>query len=464
MRIAIEDNSYNSLLTELPKMGHEVVCYVAGIDHELLWPIEGVTYAKSSLDMFKSKIDLCITTDEAGNNVKPYAEAFGVPVIGHSDLTLELEANREFACQVIESTGMKSYIKIPERKEFISKAAAATWLRKQKASSWVLKQHRTSPLEIITNRTFVSDHKNQHLFALQLLEADNSAWFKGDKGGVRFERFIEGTEICWGSFWALNDFISPIYWCQEHKEPQNNKRSGILTGEVGTLMGVKHDTYTKSKCKVSSLFYELGNFLTSVPTSTASGMIDINTIVDAKGDLWFVEFTTRWGRPTLEMQIAMSLGNKTWLDNIAHACSPKYTPGKFDWTYVYNKAIGVTVFDYGLPYMVDPNRKSMKYKPPIGSVLASKTKKPSVGELESKVLPFLTNPAAGDGLWMTMPEDARHFVSIGLGTQAYDGWNEIKERAYIPLKDFNAPGMTWRDDIGDNADTVQEVIECFKLL
>lgn len=447
MHIGIEDRGYHSLVRQLVAEGHKVTMYVPGIPYDLLWPWEGVTYATSRSDLVNAEPDFIISSDFPDGNVRAAALMAKIPVIGHDSSAIELELDRELAFSVIKSLGLPNIIRVPDVEQFTNKADAINFLKHSKRS-WVMKQHRDSPLDESDNRTVISKAKSKHAYAIQLLEAESSPWFNGEVGGVRFEQFVEGVEVCWGSMFSHSSPTYPIYWCQEYKDAQNGGRSGVLTGEVGTILGV----VPNNRSAVASVFETLGMRLRGSGILT-TGMIDFNTIIDVKtGIMYFIEFTVRWGRPTLELQIAMSSPSKNmgrFLKNVAGGRG-------YHFPYHWKTGLGVTVYDYGLPFVLSaPGRKPIPFKPPV-----AKSPVPIPGERRSSgrdVVPLFAN-CSNPKEWNSSASEGRHFVSVGLSSFGIDDSVKLEavrdtlvSNAYGPLSGFNASGMTWRDDIGHNA-------------
>ncbi len=453
LRIGIEDRGYQSLIQHLAEEGHQLFVYVDGVPFDALWPMKNVTYVRERNDLLNTKVDFVISSDFPDSNVRTGAIYKNMPVIGHAREAIELELDRDLAFSFVQMLQHKKLV-TPPFIEFRDREEAINFLssKAQKSKSWVMKQHRDSPLDESDNRTVITHGKQDgHANAINLLKLDKSPWFDEGVGGVRFEKFIEGVEVCFGAMFS-ESYPEPnqAYWCREYKDAQNGDRSGVLTGEVGTLIGV-----LPGDSVISDIFSRIGACLRSCKVLT-TGMIDFNTIIDSKGTMHFIEFTVRWGRPTLETQLAM-IGTKRRLLGDALFNAAIGLPTKMP--YENNSfALGVTVYDYGLPYTLSiPGRKGQPFKPPVPS-----------SPLES-VQPLFCNPS-DPKKWISSASEGRHFVSIGLCHDSLMDVIDYKSRldsarelllqkAYSPLRDFKAPGMTWRDDIGKNMDTVIDAVK-----
>ena len=441
MRIGIEDSLYQSLTQTLIQEGHEVVMFVDDIPFDDLWPWKGVEYVRDRTELLKSGCEFIVGAESIDGDVLAEARMRGVPVIGHDHSVVELEMNRALAFDFVDSLGLP-YFCTPTAKEFTDRQAAIKFLKTSK-KDWVLKQHRSSPLGIIDQRTVVSRSFTKHQGAIALLSRDASAWFTGDKGGVRLEEYVEGVEVCFGMMLSKSRCVYPAYWCQEYKDAQASK-SGVLTGEVGTLIGT---IPLGAEGRIGEVFDAIASRLRAMGITT-SGMLDFNTIIAPDGKMYFIEFTSRWGRPTMDIQIAMSRNAKkpvigNFLRDVAAGRSTKFP-------YHYQTALGVTVYEYGLPYReVLANRKAADFKPPK-----------VVSPRSSAVVPVFVD-CSNRGHWVTMPSEGRYLVSVGLTRNNLQevgakGW-ELRLNAYDPLRAENftpAQGMTWRHDIGDNLEKV----------
>ena len=56
--------------------------------------------------------------------------------------------------------------------------------------------------------------------------------------------------------------------------------------------------------------------------------------------------------------------------------------------------------------------------------------------------------------WLTSTEEFREFLIIG----HHASIKQACDNAYLPLKSYNMPGFTWRDDIGYNALKTYQVL------
>jgi phosphoribosylamine-glycine ligase len=429
MRIAIHDTGvYFALIERLTREGHDVFLTKVNkyIDptQRMVAPGPGtLTYLEGTdLDLVHQAkaIDLLIGSEILdGMNTAPY---LGIPYIGHSMAAAQLEADRELAFRVVRRTCSSNDLRTPAQHVFVDHAAAVEFLQ-DCDHDVVLKQHANSPLESSENRTVISRVADGHKQALHWLQQDANPWFAkpNDRfvGGCVFEDFIQGEEVCFGRMFNGERFVGQMYMCQEHKDAQNGGRSGILTGEVGTTITWSDDN---PNGKMARAFRDLERTLRHVG---AKGMVDINTIIDSSGIPYLVEFTMRWGRPTMDIQAAVFEGNYgNFLRAIAVGGSGT-DHGKFP-----KNAMGVVVYNYGIPFY--HGLPSVTFTMPSSAACGA-------------VVPFLS-VRDSEGQYHTLPHDGRNLVSVGFGDEISD----CRKIAYSQLQNFSMYGGTWRDDIGNN--------------
>lgn len=434
MKIAISDSGYYfSLIERLLGEGHEVyIDTPPGMVDNLCvyYGHPGVHYVKGVVDFHTNAVDLLIgrETDQSAITV---AKVFGIPVIGHSAAAQELELNREFAFAVVDRF-LAPHIKTPEQWAFTTIASLQEFLDNCEFDV-VIKQHVSSPQHRILGRTVISRASQSHSQALSLLN-DTNPWFEGTVGGAVVERFIAGSEVCFGGMFNGHSFSNSLYYCQEYKDAQNGNRSGQLTGEIGSTL----TWVSNPEGVVASAFSNLAAVLKPLDTK---GMVDINCILAEDGTLYLVEFTVRWGRPTMELQLASYEGDfGQFLYQIATGGTEYETP--------LQNVAGVVVFDYGLPQL-----------PQVRGFSTFTLPNPCVHEANalsgrSHVLPIL-GYLIEDRTYSIFRHDGRHFACIGVASEKATA----VKLAYTPLQDFKLPGTTWRDDIGDTWSQLSSKIE-----
>lgn len=418
MKIGIYDDKFYALQARLLQEGHELVVYVGNYQiPKEKFNVTGVkkgsiVQAATFGELIDADCDLYVTGTAHAHQAYETLRVLGKNVLGYTEGVCELEYNRDYAFRVLKMIGAEKLgLRIPEQKEFVTIEQAQQFLKKTNGS-WVLKQSKNSPAEP-DNRTVVSLYPH-HDQVSSMLPA-NRAWFNEQgQGGVIVEEYIHGHEVCFGRWFDGQNFVGDMYVCEEHKGAQNEDRGRMLTGEVGGWF-----TWLKNpQGKIVEVFRALEPLL----KGKCRGMIDINTRVNGDG-MWFLEFTCRWGRPTLEYILgSLAPGAKfgTFLAGLAAGRPPKLP--------VHRWSVGVTVFSYGIPYGAS-GIPSIKFSMPPAN------NKATIQQL------FCVNI---EGIWHTA-EDERQFTVVGTGTAA----SEAQNAAYQVLNGFSLLGCTWRDDVGN---------------
>jgi phosphoribosylamine-glycine ligase len=260
--------------------------------------------------------------------------------------------------------------------------------------------------------------------ALSILERNN-AWFNDQGvGSVLFEEFAEGQEVCWGAWFNGEHFVSPLYSCIEHKGSQNGDRGGVLTGEVGTTMHYHYDL-------------SMEPFL----AGHCHGLVDMNTVLNPEtGCLTFLEFTIRFGRPTLEVILAMAkpeLSVAGGLCKLASGNSEAWPTGSFRSGY----GVGVSVFPYGYPLLNWNDEAATGRTKTLAAGL--RFEMPPTDGVHNTTEQFFCAWNDAGSCWESVYNE-RQFVVVG--------WDDDPEKAmqcaYEPLRKYHLFGHTWRDDVG----------------
>lgn len=442
MKIGIYDDMFFSLQKHLLELGHTVYCYVATNIPEESFNVTGHVTATPRLihvqdydEFIHADYDAYIIgTGKDKQNCYEVLK-FLYPhkaICGYSEFICQLEYNREFAHHVVDKHIDKKYLKTPLSHSFISKDSAIDFFE-DTDKSWVVKQHTNSPLDTYNNRTVVSK-AGKHQQVISLIQSDLNAWFDKDGyGGIVVEQYIEGQEVCFGSWFNGTNFIDTYYICEEHKGAQNSDRGRLLTGEVGTWLSWRNNT----EGTVSRIFKQLEPVL----KGHCCGMIDFNTILTPEGDLYFVEFTIRFGRPTLELMIA------TGFDFLCVMFDTQYVLAYYAQEHVkYPNVVGTTVFSYGIPLLNDTNALPvMNFDMPV------------VHKEGNSIQQLFCRHNALEQSWQTTPNE-RQFVVCSAFDKSSCYVNTLPEHREI-LKDFDVLGLTWRDDVATNADSILNVLD-----
>jgi hypothetical protein len=205
----------------------------------------------------------------------------------------KLEDDREFGKKLAEECGLTIP---PSGHTFTVKEDAIKFLSKAKDGKYVLKGH---------SNTFIAPSRED---AINFIEQDIYKWFKKTDSYLYIEGFIEGGyEVAFGCFFNGDKILDLSLITCEYKGAQNEDRSFVLTGEVGTSLIWKHfEDYPTSVKTTLRAAADLAK------SCGYKGFIDINTIIvpNKKGGytINFLEFTTRPGIPT-EFEICSYFGS-----------------------------------------------------------------------------------------------------------------------------------------------------------
>ena len=463
MKIGIVDDMFYSLQNRLMLEGNTLVVFVPSCQNLHTIPAKAFNVCETrgkikcvaSLEaLIKAKCDLYIV-GTGDHECYEILTGLGLPAVGYSRAATALEHSREYALAMLKKYKVKA-LSLGEARTFHDADALRDFLSTTK-KKWVLKQSAESPLENITNRTVVCHDVKQ---TLGLLNKPN-AWFNaaGD-GGVRLEEYFSGYECCFGAWFDGEKFLLPIYSCIEHKGAQDGERGGIMTGEVGTTMKFygSQGADPLNGTRVSEMFSQLEPML----KGTCKGMIDVNTIYDPETNkLNFLEFTCRFGRPTLEMQIAMLAPYASLGAALLDTLTGYNTKHLMRYMYREDCGVGVTVFSYGYPLLDELVPKSGAdpeyYKKATGSEIEFHM--PNTRTSDSKIVQQWCIYSEDKKSWVTA-FNTRQFLSVGFG----ESWGSAKLSAYTPLNGYNLLGHTWRGDVGDRAQATEDYLIAAKVL
>lgn len=454
----VSDDMFLSLQHYALKRGHEVYVHVSGVEEKIpadqfaafpLTPSEmkRLHHVTSIEEAWATSSDLYFIGTQADDYVyeefklRARMTNSGLPtptICGYDRTAIALERNRNLAFDTIRHMEQPSF-QVPEQITHRTSNAAAKYLRSSR-KNWVVKQHASSPLDRDRNRTVLSSDVTKNAVASMIERLDSSnPWFREDgTGGCVFEQRVNGYEVSFGAWFNGEEFIGPTYLYEEHKGAWSGTRGNIMTGEVGTTM----TWFPRSDdCRIERILRELE----SVLRGHCCGMVDINTILDPEtGILWFLEYTMRFGRPTLEMQLA-GPGKEIdliewWYNSVPESYRNLYT----DWPAraIGKTSVGVTVFSYGVP-LIEEDEYRYPIEWPRKRVFchgSSDDKRKSA--VSASIMQLFARYSNADKTWSAVSGD-RQFVAVGTHADP-----EIaRMAAYSQLEGYEAHELVWRDDI-----------------
>lgn len=425
LNILVNDNgAYPALIARLAAEGHCVyVTYPQNLppgEQPGYLPGDGSYLTDKQILSGTTNLDLYIgfeLEDTLGRSL----QMLGIPVLCHSQDVYALETNRELGAAFIRKHAPS--IKIVEALEFDTRDAAIKALKNSK-DKVVLKP---SPKSVghATNDLRCHFSSKPHTQGIEVLRRDPGYFDDQGNGGVRLERFITGVETCLGALFNGHDFDTMFYVCHEHKDATNGNRSGVLTGEVGTSLTWHH---VSENPKIAEILKGVAKGLRN---SETRGFIDLNLMLCENGDVYLIEWTCRWGRPTLEMILATYKGDFGRYLHKAALCEVLGSGAEDFWA----AALGVVAFPYGYP-VVEREHQLVTYR-------GRKARRDG-----TQFLPMIS-------IMLTQSValcDDRFGIAVAVADRLYSDTIPVLQNQCQELLEAQTdlPNRTWRDDIGSH--------------
>ena len=241
------------------------------------------------------------------------------------------------------------------------------------------------------------------------------------------QEFVPGVEMAVGGWFGPGGWNEGFLENFEFKKLMNDDL-GPATGEQGTIA-----RYTKNSKLARKVLIPLTNVLEKV---NYVGYIDVNCIIDEKGQPWPLEFTTRPGWPTFNLQMALHTGDiAEWLMDLASGTDSRnvildrvcagvvMSIPDYPYSHMTRKEVtGVPI--YGLSHGL------MKHFHPCEMMLAE-----APTEVEGKII--------------TMPQLVTAGDYVAIMTAVADTVKDAALTAYRRLDRLTVPNSAmWRSDIG----------------
>lgn len=246
------------------------------------------------------------------------------------------------------------------------------------------------------------------------------------QGECMLQEFIDGIEFAVSRWMGEDGFIG--------KPNENFERKKLLSGDQGPNCGeagtvLKYVDYSAIGDKVllplQKALVKMGHL----------GDIDVNCIVDKKGEVWPLEFTCRLGWPAFNIMCALHEGDPAqWM---ADACDGK------DTLKVSPKiAAGVVLAQPDYPYSNLTKKETDGI--PIYGVTDANRKYLSPQSVKVTPMPAMKGEKLTEApTWTT----AGDYLAVVTGTGR--SVKQACERAYTTLKELHVPDGMFRDDIGE---------------
>jgi phosphoribosylamine--glycine ligase len=215
----------------------------------------------------------------------------GVKVIGPTEETAKWEIDRAVGMEVFR----KAHVAVPPFKMFTDYDDAIAYVKRENRR-FVSKPCGDDDKAL----SYCSKSPEDMIYMLQ-------RWKKLGKLKSSFiiQEFIPGIEMAVGGWFGPGGFNAG--WCEnfEFKKLMNDDL-GVATGEQGTVL--RYVTSSRLARRVLKPITE------QLERAGYVGYIDVNCIIDEKGNPWPLEFTMRPGWPTFNIQQALHEGDHVqWL-------------------------------------------------------------------------------------------------------------------------------------------------------
>lgn len=336
-----------------------------------------------------------------------------VPIVGPSVEHAAWELDRHKGMQVFMTHG----IEIPSCEEFNDYDKAIAYVKKE-------------------NRRFVSKPSGDADKALSYCAKSPAdmvymleRWKKLGKLKAPFilQEFIPGIEMAVGAWFGPNGWATP--WCEnfEFKKLMDGDM-GVATGEQGTVL--RYVSRSRLARQV------LDPLTDTLEKEGYCGYVDVNCIIDEKGNPWPLEFTMRPGWPTYNIQQELHQGDPVeWLMQLASGLSPR--------TLKEEIAFGVVLSVPDYPYS-HLTRKEVVGSPIYGIVPSLEEHLHPCEMMLGRAPVDHTSGVKDEAILMT----AGDYVLV-MSARAANVY-EAKQKTYRRLKRLTVPNSPmYRTDIGD---------------
>jgi phosphoribosylamine--glycine ligase len=338
----------------------------------------------------------------------------GVKVFGPSEESAALEIKRAFGMKFFEVHG----IEVPTYKQFADLSAAEAHVRKSEGR-FVFKT--------------LGDEEDKSLSYVGKSPADLIArlqrWQRlgmNPKGPVMLQEVIEGVEVGVSRWMGSDGWVGPYNENFEHKKLLSGN-CGPNCGEAGTV---------QKYVDTSALGAEvLGPLEDALVKMGHLGDVDVNCIVDDRGQAWPLEFTMRLGWPAFNIQAATHSGDPCqWMLDACNGKETLRTIGKI--------ACGVVIAQPDYPF----SHKTAEELAGIPIYGVSKANEQYLWPqaVQRMKLPDMEGDKVVErDIWGT----AGDYLMVVTGTGKTV--RQATTRAYDTVKEIKVPDMIYRDDIGE---------------
>ena len=273
--------------------GHEVRVFVGPLKNGDRSTIgNGLFTRVSSWEAHMKWADLIVVSDNAKYTtaLEPY-RVKGFPIFGPNIETTAWELNRERGQEILRSAGIPTIPSIPFKKY----SDAIDFVSRNLDKRYVCKPNG----DVSKALSYCSKSGQDMIFMLE-------HWAKegAPKDSFIIQEFHKGIEMAVGGWFGPGGFSKYFLENFEHKKLMNDDK-GPNTGEQGTVMKYVTDSLLAEECllPLEGELYRQGY----------TGYIDVAVIIDGKGKVWPLEFTTRPGWPLFQIQQQLHPNTCEWM-------------------------------------------------------------------------------------------------------------------------------------------------------
>jgi phosphoribosylamine--glycine ligase len=330
----------------------------------------------------------------------------GKAVVGGTPGSDRLEDDRDFGQEEMRAAGMT----VLPHWDFGSFEEAIAFIAKQ-PDRYVVKPNGKAQNEKVLS--YVGQEEDGRDVA-SMLEHYRKGWGQRIRS-FQLQKYAAGVEVAVGAFYNGTDFILPCLVNFEHKRMFNDD-IGPSTGEMGTsaFWAGENPLFRRTLGRMKD---RLKGYV---------GYVDINCIANAHG-LYPLEFTTRFGYPTINLQIEGVLS--PWGSFLADLAAGR--PAELRTKRGFQVAVVVAVPPF--PFM-DPDA-FRKFSEDAVVIFRR--------ELREGFHPCDLKRADGD--WRLAGNSGYALVMTGSGATMQDA----RKEAYNRVRSVQIPNAFWRTDIGE---------------
>jgi phosphoribosylamine--glycine ligase len=393
----------HDLAWEVAKEGHDVTyAIVSRNDKDVA---DGIVRKVEDWKAHVDGMDVVVFDDCGFGEEAERLRKSGRRVVGGTRTSDRLEEDRDFGQDEMKAAGL---VTLPNW-DFDSFDAALEFVKKT-PDRYVVKPNGKAQNEKVLS--FVGQEEDGR-DVVSMLEHYKRGW--GSKiRSFQLQKFASGVEVAIGAFFNGRDFVLPALINFEHKRMFNDE-IGPATGEMGTSSFWSGEN-TLFRRTLGRMKERIQGFI---------GYIDINCIANAHG-IYPLEFTTRFGYPTINLQIEGVLSR--WGELLAALA--KGDPFELRTKRGFQVAVVVAVPPF--PF-VDP--EAFRKYSEDAVVLFKRELKEGFHPCDLKLV---------EGDWRLAGNSGYALVITGSGPTMEDARRE----AYNRVKAISIPNMFYRTDIG----------------